>query len=429
MRSAGGWHGLNSRRRHKVARSKGTRIFHEDAKESTTAARRPKVLSMSLEHLDTPALLLSRPVLERNCARMAARAEALGVKLRPHLKTAKSGEVARIATHGQFGGITVSTLAEAAYFLGEGFTDMTYAVGMVPQKLAKIAALQASGARMTLLTDNPAGVPALSAAAQSMSGNPGFTLLIEIDSGGRRGGLPPVDDAVVALGRAIHDAPGLALGGVLVHAGHSYGCTTVAAIQQIAEEERAAAVAAAEALRGAGLPCPVVSVGSTPTAVHARHLTGVTEMRPGVYTLGDLMQVDLGSHGTDGLAVAVLATVIGHNRAAGRILIDAGGLALSKDLSAANRQGEVGYGLLAAPDGAGGFAPSDEGYYVAEVHQEHGLIAAPAGRDLPYDAFPLGRRVLVLPNHVCMTAAAHPGYHVLGPDQAPEAFWPRCTGW
>ena len=71
---------------------------------------------MKLADLPTPALVLDRATLADNCAAMAARAAKLGVRLRPHMKTAKSAEAAKIATAGQFGGITVSTLAEAEYF-------------------------------------------------------------------------------------------------------------------------------------------------------------------------------------------------------------------------------------------------------------------------------------------------------------------------
>ncbi|MCH9000602.1 MAG: alanine racemase, partial [Proteobacteria bacterium] len=109
---------------------------------------------MKLSDLDTPALILDRRRLEANLARMSERARALGVDLRPHMKTAKSAEVGRLATAGHSGGITVSTLKEAEYFAGHGFTDVVYAVGVSLDKLARVARLQAKGTRVTLLTDN-----------------------------------------------------------------------------------------------------------------------------------------------------------------------------------------------------------------------------------------------------------------------------------
>ena len=192
----------------------------------------------------------------------------------------------------------------------------------------------------------------------------------------------------------------------------------------VAEQERSAVTRAAERLRGAGLACPVVSAGSTPTAIFAESLDGVTEMRPGVYVFFDLVMMGLGVCRLDDIAISVLATVIGHQRSADRILIDAGALALSKDLGATSLLDNVGYGLVSAPEAVQLMG----GLYVATAYQEHGMIAAPNGPP-PYDNLPVGSRVRVLPNHACMTAAAHSTYHVVeGSDEVLET-WERVNGW
>jgi D-serine deaminase-like pyridoxal phosphate-dependent protein len=200
----------------------------------------------------------------------------------------------------------------------------------------------------------------------------------------------------------------------LTHAGHSYGCTSVQEIVQIAEAERLAAVVAAEAIRATGIVCETVSVGSTPTATHARHLDGVTEMRPGVYMFGDLDQVGLGSLPEDRIAVSVLASVIGVYP--DRVVVDAGGLALSKDTSAQRHDPKVGYGKVVGLRGA----------YVVKANQEHGIIKADDPGVL--QSLKVGDRLRILPNHVCMTAAAHPGYHVVNGTKVLER-WPRINGW
>ncbi len=377
---------------------------------------------MRLAELETPALILDRSVLIRNCKAMAARAAAHGLRLRPHLKTAKSAEVAQIATAGQFGGITVSTLAEARYFAARGFRDITYAVGIVPGKLDEVARLHRDGARITLIADSTEAAAGAAERATALGAR--FPLLIEIDTGGLRGGVAPDSDQLIALGRAITAAPGLELEGVLTHAGQSYHCQGAAQVRAVAEAERAGVVAAAERLREAGLPCSVVSAGSTPTAVHAGSLDGVTELRPGVYMFFDLDQVCIGACALEEIALTVLASVIGHNRRAERILIDAGALALSKDVSAGEFMSHVGYGLVCP---AAASAPMD-GLYVAEVHQEHGLIAAPEGTP-PYEALPVGTKVRILPNHACITAAAHAAYQVVeGGDEVVDR-WGRVNGW
>lgn len=377
---------------------------------------------MKLSELNTPALILDRGRLEANIARMSARARSLGVDLRPHMKTAKCAEVGRLATAGHSGGITVSTLKEAEYFTEHGFTDMIYAVGISLDKLARVARLQAGGARVAVVTDNLEVARGIGPRAAELGTR--FEVLIELDTGDGRAGLAPGFKDLIEIGQVLDGAADVDLRGVLTHAGQTYGCHAIADIEAVAESERAAAVAGAERLRAAGLPCPVVSVGSTPAATHAKNLDGVTEMRAGVYVFHDVFQADIQSCAIDDIAVSVLATVTGHHRERGEIVIDAGGLALSKDRSTQDGPRDVGYGLVV--DAACGTSLPE--LHVARVSQEHGVVVAPRG-ELPFDALPPGTRVRVLPNHACFTAAAYEGYHVVAGSEVVEAEWPRVNGW
>lgn len=378
---------------------------------------------MTLADLDTPSLILDRSILDRNVAAMTARARALGVRLRPHMKTAKSGAVARIAVRDNFGGITVSTLKEAEYFAAAGIRDIVYAVSIVPAKLPRIASLLRSGVELAVVTDRIDVAHAVGEKCVQLGVEVG--VLIELDTGEHRSGLAPDSNELVELGRLLHDSPGVSLRGVLTHAGHSYGCRSVDAVREIAEQERAATVGAAERLRAAGLPCPVVSVGSTPTAVHACHLEGVTELRCGVYMFGDVFQSEIHSCGRGDIAVSVLATVIGHREELGCALIDAGALALSKDRStgADGLPEDVGFGLVTAVDGR----ERIDGMRVSHVYQEHGLVACDGA--FPFDRLPIGARVRVFPNHVCLTAAMYDAYQVVEGGDEVIATWPRVNGW
>lgn len=372
-------------------------------------------LPLTIDDLPTPCLLLDRAVLTRNLAAMSARMVRHGVALRPHLKTAKSAVVAGLATQGEAGGITVSTLAEAEYFARHGFRDILYAVGIVPARLDRIAALRAGGVDLKIVTDSVA-------AARAIAGHGGnFAVLIEIDSGAHRAGLDPASPLLLEIGHLLHAAPKVALLGVMTHAGHSYHCRSVEAVAAVAEAERLAAVTAAERLRAAGLPCPVVSVGSTPTAVHARSLDGVTEMRPGVYMFNDLDQLALGSCGPADLALSVLAAVIGQYPDRNQVLIDAGALALSKDTSATEFMPEAGYGTILG----------HAGLSVGEVNQEHGFVVS--RNRLPLETLALGARLRVLPNHACITAAAYDRYYVIDSDldggRSVVEVWERVNGW
>jgi D-serine deaminase-like pyridoxal phosphate-dependent protein len=359
--------------------------------------------------------------LERNLGRMSGRARELGVAFRPHLKTAKSLAVAARATAGEFGGITVSTLHEAEYFLAGGYADLLYAVGIEAGKLPRAAALVRNGARLTLILDSVEA--ARSVAEFAVQKQMKFHVLIEIDTGEGRSGVMPEAAELLDIARAVHAPPFAVLDGTLTHAGHSYGARDLESVARIAEVERSGAVRAAERLRASGFATPTVSVGSTPTVLHARHLDGVTEVRAGVYMFGDLMQAQIGSCAIDDLAVSVLATVTGHRKSAGHLLIDAGGLALSKDRSTADAPRDYGFGLVVREDGSH-FAQE---LMVTRVYQEHGLVRATSG-ELPFDELPLGTRVRVLPNHVCMTAAMYDRYHVIAGGEVRE-LWSRANGW
>ena len=369
---------------------------------------------MRIADLETPALLLERAKLGSNLARMRARLASLGVPLRPHVKTAKSVDVVRMAVEGQPGGITVSTLREAEHFLDHGFTDILYAVGIAPAKLPRVAALQARGAEVTIILDSLEMTEAVAARAAALGTR--FPVLIEVDTDGRRAGVRPDDPRLVEIGRRLDAAAGTELRGVITHAGGSYACASPEALRVVAEQERAGAVAAAEALRAAGLPAPVVSVGSTPTALFAERLDGVTEVRAGVYMFMDLVMEGLGVCSEEDIALTVLATIIGHRRDTGTILLDAGGLALSKDQGQAGGYGRLADAVTGAPLGLS----------VASVNQEHGLVPA---AEADFARLPIGSLVRILPNHACMTAAAYQRYQVLNGGEEVADVWERCNFW
>lgn len=377
---------------------------------------------MHLTDIATPALALDASKLKRNVARLHQRLKKLGVPLRPHFKTCKSLDALRLMVEGQSGGVTVSTLREADYVLDAGFRDITYAVAIAPGKLKQAAALMAKGADLKLLLDSADAARKLTEAGQALGVR--FKALIEINSDGHRAGVTPDDPDLMALGRIIHGGKGAVLEGVLTHAGGSYQCRGAEAIVAMAERERSGAVTAAERLRGAGLPCPVVSIGSTPTAMFTQDLSGVTEVRAGVFVFQDLYQAELGVCGFDDIAMGVVAEIIGRDAASGRLFIDAGALALSKDRSTADSPEDLGYGLA----GALGTPASEGDLVVRRVFQEHGLMEPRrAGGDT--SRYKIGDRVMVWPNHACMTAAAHDFYHLVDGGGDIVGRWERVNGW
>ena len=369
------------------------------------------------EALETPCLLLDAAKLDANCARMRERLRPHGVELRPHVKTAKNVEVAQRALDAPAGPITVSTLREAEYFFDHGFRDFLYAVGMVPAKVPRAAALVRRGARMATIVDSVEAARGLVEA--SRKANVFIPALVEVDSDGHRAGIAPGDPRLAEVAGAL----GERLRGVMTHAGDSYNCASPEAIRAVAERERAAVVKCAAELRDAGHACPVVSVGSTPTATFAASFTGVTEVRTGVYVFHDLVMAGLGVCAVDDIAISVLGSVIGHQRDKNWIITDAGWMALSRDRGTAKQALDQGYGLVCGVDGA-----PIEDLVVVDANQEHGIVARRGGGAIDFARFPIGSLLRVLPNHACATAAQHDEYHVIR-DGRLAGSWERIHGW
>ena len=349
---------------------------------------------------------------------MRRKVASLGVTLRPHVKTSKSIDVLKVLTGGADAAITVSTLAEARYFFARGVTDILYAVGIAPVKLPEVAALIRSGCKLRIILDSLEAADGVRQLGNA-DGVP-IEVLIEIDSDGHRAGVAPDDPLLIAIGKRL----GPSLAGVMTHAGASYDCRTRAEFETMAEQERARTVGAAERLRAAGLNCEIVSVGSTPTLHYARSLVGVTEARAGVYAFGDLVQAELGTCAMDDIAIGVLASVIGHNRQHGRVLIDAGFLALSRDRGTAGMPLDWGYGAVC--DVLTGEVVED--VIVSSTNQEHGIVTARSG-EIDFGRFPVGSRVKILPNHACATAAAYERYFVTDGRETVLDVWDRVNGW
>ena len=374
-----------------------------------------------LEQLQTPALILDEARMDRNIERMRSQMRRLGVSFRPHVKTNKCIDVARRSMETPEGPITVSTLLEADYFAAHGVKDILYAVCIAPNKLDHVMALQDKGVRLSILLDSMETARLLVERAKLAQRS--FDVLIEVDSDGHRSGVAPDAEELVEIGRFLEEN-GIVVKGVLTHAGSSYDCASVEAIRAMAEQERAAVVHAAQRLRAAGLACPVVSVGSTPTALFAEQLEGVTEVRAGVFVFFDLVMAGLNVCRVDDIVLSVLATVIGHQREKGWTILDAGWMAMSRDRGTAKQAVDQGYGLVCDLDGR----PLDD-FILVGANQEHGIMAHRSGKTDPALHLPVGSQVRILPNHACPTAAQYGQYKVLGPGHEISASWQRFSGW
>jgi len=384
----------------------------------------PAPTALPLSAVNTPALLLDNDRMQANISMMRLRAERLGVTLRPHVKTHKCPQIALAANAGQAGPITVSTLKEAECFFTAGFKDILYAVGIAPNKLDQVARLRRAGCDLKIILDNLSAAQAVAQASQRLGLD--LPCLLEIDCDGHRSGLQPDDAQLLPIADLLR-AAGVSVAGVLTHAGESYNCRSIAALQAMAEQERKACVDAAALLRAAGHACPIVSVGSTPTARHARHLDGVTELRAGVYIFFDLVMAGIGACRSDEIALSVLVTVLGHQADKGWVLTDGGWMAMSRDRGTARQVLDHGYGLVCGLDGQ----PVPD-LLMTDANQEHGVLSLRPGAATPdlALAYPVGSQLRIVPNHACATAAQHSQYLVIkNGGTHVEMIWPRFSGW
>ena len=376
---------------------------------------------MKLTELMTPVALIDVPRMQQNIERMQTYVSKHGASFRPHVKTSKCVD----ATHAQLKagaqGITVSTLKEAEQFFAAGFRDILYAVGLAPNKLAGAAALLRQGCDLKVLTDSVQSAQAI--AAYGLQQGLCFKVLIEIDTDDHRSGIKPASAQLLEVARAL-TAPACELVGVLTHAGSSYDLNTPEALVALAEQERSGCVRAAERLRQAGFTCPSVSIGSTPTALCAQNLDGVTEVRAGVYIFFDLVMHNVGVCTLNEIALSVLTTVIGHQEEKGWAIVDAGWMAMSRDRGTQKQTQDFGYGQVCDLN-----AVVLEGYTISGANQEHGIVSRLAEPDLAIaKRFPIGTQLRILPNHACATGAQFPEYHALD-HEGNSTTWSRFYGW
>ncbi|HLL14410.1 MAG TPA: alanine racemase [Pyrinomonadaceae bacterium] len=373
---------------------------------------------MNLSELPTPSLVLDAARVRRNAERMQTRVESMGARLRPHIKTHKCVEVARLQTSAHPAALTVSTLAEARWFAARGFTDITYAVPIEPGKFAAAISLAGDCERLALLTDDTEIPAQLNAAARAA--NVTLDLFLKVDCGYHRCGVEPETPEAFEIPRRIIDSSHLRFAGILTHAGHSYHSRSLDELRAIARRERDVMVGLAAALRASGIAVPVVSIGSTPTISTIEHLEGVDEARPGNYIFFDAFQATLGSCRFEDCALTVLSSVVHRDFTRRKVVIDAGAIALSKDRGAVDTDSTCGYGRVLDLEGR------DLNLRIASLSQEHGMIEVPD--DALFDQLKVGTRLRILANHSCLTAAQHPHYNIFEAGRIVDR-WQIQRGW
>lgn len=335
---------------------------------------------MSRADLDTPCLLVDLDRVEVNLARMAELTGSRGVRLRPHVKTHKSVRLARRQLELGAAGITCATVSEAAVMVAGGVDDVFVASSVVgAAKVSRLVAL-ARAARIRVGVDSIHVARPIADAAHAAAVQLG--VMLEIDVGVGRGGIPAA--GAVDLARQLRELPGLRVDGVFGFAGYG-GPPDPAERERAARREGDLVLGVADRLRGLGLDCAEVSLGSTPLAEQHSTIEGVTEIRPGTYVFGDVACLERQVMADADIAATVAARVVGRPDY-GIALIDAGTKALSHQ-QWAGAPCDAGWARVAGhPDAR-----------VLRTWEEHGVLALDDSlRDLR-----VGDLVELVPNHVC----------------------------
>jgi len=343
---------------------------------------------MRYEDLDTPSVIVDLDALTRNITEMAAVAMAQGVALRPHIKTHKTPEIARMQLEVGAVGVTCAKLGEAEALADTGITDIFICYPLVTaQKAQRLLALaRRPGMVVSTIVDSPEGIAALASVFDDMRAP--LEVLVKVDTGLGRVGVKPGAPAV-ALARQVAETPGLRFGGICMHEGQTYAAPDP---EERAEVGRAAArtlVATANALTEAGLPPARVSSGSTPGGPAAASIPGITEMRPGNYVFYDAMQVGLGVVAPKRCALRILATVVSHS-ARERAVMDAGSKTLTSDKGVHGMTSSGGHGIVVGR----------EDIQIVGLSEEHGWLRLdPHGSDVR-----IGEMLEIIPIHSCPVA-------------------------
>jgi D-serine deaminase-like pyridoxal phosphate-dependent protein len=347
---------------------------------------------VNLRDLRTPAVLVDKTRLERNVDRMQAAATARGVGLRPHAKTHKSPDLARVQIARGATGICCAKIGEAEVFAAAGIEDIRLPYPINPVNADRVLKLL-DLTRLSVIVDDLDVARGWSAAMHAKTRE--VDVLVKVDVGFHRCGIDPQSGAAAEMVARVAGLPGLRFRGLLSHAGHGYGAGSDSEMAGIAADEAQTLTRLAADVERLGARVEEISVGATPTARFSLHQDGITELRPGNYIYFDRTQVGLGAATWDDCALTVLARVVSRP-SADRIILDCGSKTLSND-QARGFSDTPGHGVVFADVAT---PQPNEALLVERLSEEHATVSVRGGPC----ALKVGDLVRVLPNHACVVS-------------------------
>ena len=333
---------------------------------------------MKIDQIETPAVLIDAETLDRNLRTMADYCLGHHLSLRPHTKTHKIPEIAKLQIKYGARGITVAKLAEAEAMADASIDDIVVVYPIWGESKWKRLTTLAQRVRISVAMDSLPIAEAISEWAKLAGVQVGVRL--EFDTGFGRCGLP-LEQSSVEIAARIRDLPNLRWEGISFYPGQIMGTRSIRDKDIEVENRRLDRLYSL--LDAAQIPYPVVSGGNTPAALESHRFHGVTEIRPGTYVFNDRNTVDSEAATYADCAATVLATVVSTS-VPNRAIIDAGSKMLSGDQLLTGERRYFGY-VLGHP-----------GLVLEDLSEEHGHLAVSERNSIH-----LGDRIRVVPNHIC----------------------------
>ncbi len=349
-------------------------------------------MELSLHQIDTPALIIDSVKMHENLDFVQKLSKNKTLNLRPHFKSHKSIELAKLQIEKGAVGLACSKTEEALCLAKAGIKDIQIAnVITGNEKYDRIVEIHNMVEKLSFGVDCLEHIEEAEAVAKAHDIY--LNVQIEVNYGLNRNGIS-TKEQLLLLANAILDTDNLNFDGIYTHAGSVYSAKSAEEIAEISKESIRLMSHFVKTLKAEGFKCPVVSIGSTPELRHLLKTEHMTELRPGNYIFYDNMQVGLGSCNDDETALYVAATVVSVHK--DRVIIDAGSKSLGLDKGAHGNNNMLGYGKI-------------EGYdsLISRVSEEHGII------DHPQDDFFVGDRLLIVPNHACAVVNLFDSYLIV----------------
>ena len=338
--------------------------------------------------IDTPSLVLDIDILKANVNELLKICHSHGVSLQPHAKTHRTPEIGLLQQELGCDGLCVAKVGEAEGFANAGVKKITVAYPVIGASKVERARVLSTSIDLTLAVDSVAGAKSIGEvfAAHSQV----CSVLLIIDTGLGRDGVLPADAPKIA--QAINSVPGVKVVGVMTHEGTVYGAPDKVSMIAAAKKVSEMMVHTSQAINSAGVEVSRVSMGSSASARVAATVTGVNQIRPGIFAFNDLGQIALGNATLQSCAVRILSTVVSRPTSTTAV-IDAGSKSLSADLLPAkeHRDEYPGHGMIIGKTG----------WIIERLSEEHGMLTwMGAGEPSSLD---IGEQIQIIPNHVCTT--------------------------